>query len=316
MKEDHKNIKGLKDDDESKEEKELGFEESLSLPGIRLMNKDGSLNVHFTGKERFRKWNLYKRCIKMSNWQFFSSILISYILLNILFATYFYSFGPEALSISQSSFSWLKCFWFSTQTFTTVGYGHISPNSLWVNIGASFEAFIGLIFFAVATGLVFARFTNSQVDVRFSDHILISEKNDRSKLTLRLANFSNSELSDLEATVIISFVEQAGGQVGRRYRKLSLELDHISILTTSWTLEHYIDSESPCEQLLNKDQIQGLEFLVFITAFDDVYDQKIKIRTSYVGEDVIHNAIFLPITTYEENKTIVNLDMLSTYKEI
>ena len=316
MKKDQENIIKKLVELDSNEEKELGFESNFSLPGVRLMNKDGSLNVHFSGKDRFRKWNLYKRFIKMSNWQFFLSILISYVLLNIIFATYFYLFGPEGLSMSQSSFGWVNCFWFSTQTFTTVGYGHISPASLWVNVGASFEAFVGLIFFAVATSLVYARFTSSQVDIRFSSNILLSGKDESAKLSLRLANISNSELSDLDAIVIISYIEKIGNHVSRRYKKIPLTLDHISILTTSWTLEHIIHAESPCKQMLNKEQIQGLEFLVFITAFDEVYDQKIKVRTSYLGDDVIHSAKFVPITSYEKDKTIVNLDKLSSYQKI
>ncbi len=308
----------FKDSEEKVEliEKELGFEESFAVPGVRLMNKDGSLNVHFVGSKRFRKWNLYKRFINMSALNFFLSILSLYIILNLLFATFYYCFGENGLSISNSEFSWLNCFWFSCQTFTTVGYGHISPSSMIVNIVSGFEAFIGLIFFAIATGVVYGRFTNSKVDLRFSENILINYQGKCPTLTCRLANAYDSELSDLEAILIMSYTEKKGDRVGRRYKKLTLELGTITILSTSWTLEHKILDNSPCNLLLDKKKIQGLEFLVFISAFDEIYDQKVKFRTSYLGEEVIDSAMFEPITSYSAEKTVVDLEKLSSYQKI
>lgn len=296
---------------------ELGFEESLSFPDVRLMNKDGSLNVAFEGEETFKSRSLYKEFVMMPASVFFGSILFGYIILNVIFATGFYVLGPDALTSSKDHISWLDCFWFSTQTFTTLGYGHISPATFLSNLLASFEAFVGLIFFAVATGLVYGRFSTSKTKIRFSDNILIGQSpQGNNNLTLRLVNISNNELSDLEATLIVSFIEKQNGVLVRKYNKLPLALPSISMLTTSWTIVHEIDDASPCQILNKRKNIQGLEFLLFISAFDEVFDQKIKVRTSYLGEDVVYNARFEPITTYKEHKAIVDIHKLSSYREI
>jgi inward rectifier potassium channel len=192
----------------------------------------------------------------------------------------------------------------------------MSPSNLWVNIGASFEAFMGLIFFAIATGLVYGRFTSSKADIRFSKNIIINKSTEEPHLKLRLANFSNSDLSDLNAIIITSYIERVGNQVVRRYKKTPLELQHISLLTTSWTLIHKIGQDSPCSQLLTTNHVQGLEFLIFITAFDEIYDQKIKVRTSYTHKDIIYSAHFKPITSYDTEKALVNLDDLSSFEKI
>lgn len=298
------------------ENKELGFEDNLSVPGIRLMNKDGSLNVDYIGGNRFSNWSLYKYLIKMPAIKFFGGVLLAYVFLNILFASIYYFIGVDGLSTSKNYLNWLDCFWFSTQTFTTVGYGHISPVSFLVNLLASFEAFIGLIFFAVATGLVYGRFSTSKADIKFSQNILIDKRGDNQFLSVRLANLANTELSELDAILIISYIKKEGNNLVRIYNTLPLELKSISLLTTSWTILHKITEDSPCQILNSTSQIQGLEFLLFISAFDEVFDQKIKVRTSYLHEDLIISARFTPITSYSSTKTIVDIDKLSSYKKL
>ncbi len=294
-------------------EKELGFEENLSFPGVRLMNRDGSVNVQFKGYKKRNKWSVYKYFVTMRSLPFYGSILLAYIVLNVVFASLYFWQSADGLQFSGGQVTWIDCFWFSTQTFTTVGYGHISPSSVFVNLIASLEAFLGLIFFAVATGLVYGRFSNSKADIQFSNNILISDHGDKSILTLRLTNVSSSELSDLQAIVIISYIEVLQNRMVRRYKKLDLELSSITVMSTSWTIEHVISDTSPCV-ILNKRKLpEGLEFLVFISAFDEVYDQTVKARTSYLGTDVIQSAQFSPMTFYDKDRTIVDVKELSSY---
>jgi len=301
---------------EENEKNETGFGDLFTSEDLRLMNSDGTLNVQIEGMERWNGFNLYKKLVKISTVRFYAALLLIYLALNAVFAIIYYMIGINGLDTMDGKVDILDAFFFSTQSFTTVGYGHISPSTISANIVASLEAFVGLLYFAVATGLVYGRFSNSSADVRFSDNILLTTLNGERLLMLRLANVSAVELSDLHAEIVMSWIENVKGQKMRRYRKLNLDLDKINLLTTSWTIVHKITDGSPCHIMNDKEKYKGLEFMIFITAFDEVFDQKVKIRTSYVESDLIHQARFVPITTYGPKTAVVNLDLLSAYEEL
>ena len=302
-------------DDEGLEDRnDSGFGDSFTSSDIRLMNRDGSLNVKVKGGDRLRKFNLFTQLISIPTPSFYLSLLFLYVLINMIFAFIYFAIGLEGLTVQKAEITMLDAFFFSTQTFTTLGYGHISPSSVTSNMVASLEAFVGLLYFAVATGLVYGRFSNSRAELRFSSKILFSEIDGQEVLMLRMANVSATELSDLDAQIIMSWIEESSfGRPVRRYRHLSLELDHINLLTTSWTIVHDIDEDSPCQILNNDSAYTGLEFMVFVSAFDEIFDQKVKVRTSYVEPDIIQGAKFVPITSYGEYSTVVDLDLLDEY---
>ena len=291
-----------------------GFGDSFTSSDIRLMNRDGSLNVRMKGIKRLKHFNLFTQLISLSTPTFYLSMLLLYIFINIIFACFYYAIGLDGLTADSGEITMLDAFFFSTQTFTTVGYGHISPSSIIASTVASVEAFAGLLYFALATGLVYGRFSTSRADIRFSNKILFSNFDGQDVLMLRMANVSATELSDLDAQIIMSWIEESKfGRPIRRYRSLSLELDHINLLTTSWTVVHDIDDDSPCNILNNDSAFTGLEFMVFVSAFDEIFDQKIKVRTSYVETDIIQGAKFVPITSYGQYSTVVDGDRLNEY---
>jgi inward rectifier potassium channel len=295
------------------EENDSGFDANFPTENIRLMDRDGSLNVHIKGISRWKEFNIYKRLIEMSHWEFYLTLLLIYITVNALFATIYFGMGSTGLILAEGELKWDDAFFFSTQTFTTLGYGHISPHTFMANIVASSEAFLGLLYFAVATGLVYGRFSNSKARIRFSDIILINDQLETPTLMLRLANESVTELCDLKAEIIISWIENNKGKLVRRYHKLKLVMDHINLLTTSWTILHHIDDLSPCDIIENNSKNKGLEFMVFISAYDQIFDQKVNFRTSYQQENIVKHAKFVPITSYHDKKAIVDLSLLSQY---
>ncbi len=309
------NLDFVKSIPDNTEKNDSGFGTLFTSADVRLMNPDGTLNVKIQGMNRWKKINIYKQLVKLRAWKFYLALSVIYIFLNVLFA-FFYFFAQDGLSSASGEVSFLDAFFFSTQTFTTVGYGHISPNSLTANIISSSEAFVGLLYFAIATGLVYGRFSNSKADIRFSTKLLFGKFDDQNRMMLRLANVSSTELSDLNAEVIMSWIEMTNGLPLRRYRKLELELNRINLLTTTWTIVHRINDFSPCKIMYGDKKYAGLEFMVFISAFDEVFDQKVKIRTSYIEKDMVFDSRFVPITTYGGNNAVVNLDLLSSYEKI
>jgi hypothetical protein len=54
-----------------------------------------------------------------------------------------------------------------------LGYGHIYPISNSASIAAAFESLLGLLSFAIATGILFGRFSRPKADLLYSKNILI-----------------------------------------------------------------------------------------------------------------------------------------------
>ena len=84
----------------------------------------------------------------------------AYLAVNTLFALVYYSLGPNQLqgvAAPTEPAHFLNSFFFSAQTLTTVGYGSISPRGTAASTVAALEAMVGLMGFALATGLLFGR---------------------------------------------------------------------------------------------------------------------------------------------------------------
>jgi len=212
-----------------------------------------------------------------------------------------------------------KAFFFSTQTFTTVGYGHISPNGFYTSALAATEALVGLLSFSIATGLFFGRFSKPTAHIQFSQNALISPFKEGKALMIRLVPFKNTNFTDAEAKVTLGMIVNENGQLVNKFYTLPLELNKINSLSLSWTLVHEINEESP---LCNCDasyfaENKG-EILVFIKTFDDMFSTIVGAQTSYTFNEVVCDAKFEMM--YHDNKnhtkTILELNKLSSYVKI
>src|SRR6476469_5245881 len=167
-----------------------GFGFKRSLYGKRFLTPDGKPNVRLTGLRVWERLSWYHTLIEMRSMHFLAIIFSSFVLINIVFASVYLAIGIDHLSGIQPNNQAEKlsdAFFFSTQTFTTVGYGRISPTGYLTSFVASFQAFCGLLFFAVATGLFYARFSRPKAFIRFSSHALIAPYKEGISVMLRLA---------------------------------------------------------------------------------------------------------------------------------
>lgn len=292
---------------------DLGFGNKATVNNQRMLNRDGSSNIKRKGLPFFRTTDAYNALITMSWIKFMLLILMAYLLINTLFAWLYVAIGVEYLNGADGNNQldqFFDAFFFSAQTISTVGYGHISPRGMMASSLAAFESMLGLLAFALATGLLYGRFSRPSAKIKYSENMIITPFQEGKALMLRLANYRNNQLVEIEAQLILAINKNDQGKITRRFFPLELEIKKINLLTLSWTIVHSIDEKSPLNGLNAEDLDQGdAEILVMIKAFDDTFSQTVHSRTSYQNEELIWNAKFNPIIEHNQNG-ILTLDML------
>src|SRR5204862_7044209 len=175
------------------------------------------------------------------------------------------------------------------------GYGQIGPNGLAANLLVTVEALVGLMYQALATGLLFARFARPTASIIFSRNAIVAPYAGIQSLQFRIANRRRrNEIVQLEATVLYTAFETNGdGRVVRRYRLLPLERNKVTFFPLSWTIVHPIDEASPLagKSRENLEEVQA-EILELLTGVDETYEQTVHARTSYRADEIIWNAKF------------------------
>jgi inward rectifier potassium channel len=274
-----------------------GFTEKYRGGLRRIINPSGQFNVRRQGTT-WRDVHPYLFMINAS-WPVFSAlILCGYVVANAIFALIYVKIGVEHLQGADTSTAWnrfLSAFFFSAQTFTTVGYGRISPDGVLINLVASLQALLGLMALAIATGLLFGRFSRPAARLAFSRQMVVSPYQSATSLQFRVANRRSNNLMEVEAQLLLSTVEPSDQGPTRKYKFLALERQLVQFLPLTWTIVHPIDESSP---LWNKGAedlaLQQTEFLVLIKAFDDTFFQTVHVRYSYRFEEVVWGARFVP----------------------
>lgn len=297
-----------------------GFGTNANSYGGRFVNKNGTANVEKRGMNFLHRISWYHTMIEMSAWQFMVVIISFYIVINLVFALIYFAIGIEHLDgIPAADSDWVKfgqAYFFSAQTFTTVGYGHISPIGFFTSLLAAAEALMGLLSFAIATGLFFGRFSKPTAFLKFSHNALISPYGDSSGLMIRMTPFKNTNFTDAEAKMTLGMTVEENGVKVNKFYSLKLELERINALTLSWTLVHPITEESPLYNFTKEDFINTAgEILVFIKTFDDMFSNTVAARTSYTFDEVVYGAKFVPMyeRSTDNSKTILDLDKLNSY---
>lgn len=295
-----------------------------SIVSGRFVNKDGQPNVEKRGVNIFNRFSWYHTMLNLSSFRFIIYLILGYIFINLLFASIYYIIGVEHLTgidLSSPIQEFIDVFFFSSQTFTTVGYGRIAPVGFIASLVATFEAFIGLLFFAIATGLFYGRFSRPRAFLQFSKKALISPYQDVTALMFRLAPYKNNALSDGEVIVTAAIEITENGEIKSDFYRLNVELNKINTLSLNWTIVHKIDEESPFygfseEDFRDKDT--DIEIIVQIRAFDEVFANTVVQRTSYVDSEIIFGAKFSRMYYSSENKqtTILDLSKIDDYQTV
>ena len=297
---------------------DTGFGSNANNFGGRFINKDGTFNLRREGTSLLNRFSIYQRMLTMSRWKFIAVILIFYAIINILFTVIYLIIGAEQLQglIANTTWGTIKeVFYFSTQSFTTVGYGRINPLGDGANIISSLEALTGFLSFAIATGLIYGRFAKPKSYLAFSQHALISPYQDKTALMFRFVTYKdNHTLTNVEIKVNIAIRVEENGDAQYKFYDLVLERYKVDSLPMNWTVVHAIDESSPIYGFSKEDILASdLELYVLITAFDEVFSSPVLQRTSYTYQEMKFNAKFVPMYRESEDgrTTILELHKLN-----
>jgi inward rectifier potassium channel len=218
-----------------------------------------------------------------------------YALLNATFALLYLAGGDCLAGAARGSFS--DAFFFSVQTFSTIGYGVMAPRTTYAGVVVTLEAFVGLIMVAMATGLMFAKFSRPTARVLFSDKLAIGVRNGKRTLSLRLANERGNDIieASFRVTVLKPEISEEGEKI-RRLHDLVLARSDTPLFTISFTAFHTIDETSPLfGETPASLQSEAMRFIVTVTGLDATYAQTIHARRIYEAPEVVWNARFVDV---------------------
>jgi len=302
---------------------DTGFGSNASDYGGRFINRDGTFNLRKEGKPFWERFSVFHSMLNLPSWKFIVLIVCFFLVINLFYTCIYLLIGTDGFTGMIASTQWQKfkeVYFFSTETFTTVGYGRVNPIGDGTNFVASIEAMSGFLSFAVATGLIYGRFSKPKSFLVFSDHAVIAPYQDKTALMFRFVSYKDNHiLTNVEIKVNIGMQVEENNKPTFKFFDLHLERSRVDSLPMNWTVVHPIDQDSPITGFSMEDmKATDVELYVLVRGFDDVYSASVLKRTSYTYEEIIFNRKFKPM--YRESDdgktTIVELHKLNEHVEV
>jgi inward rectifier potassium channel len=280
---------------------------------VRLLNRDGTFNVRRNNLRSFHPFNAYHTLISLSVPRLILLLIAGYVATNLGFAVLYWLAGEGAIAGAASSplQRFEDCLFFSVQTLATIGYGKLVPGSRTANLLVAIEALVGLLGFAVLSGLLFARFARPTAKIRFSTHAVIAPYQNGWGLMFRLVNMRNHDLADVHAVVSFARWVDDQGKRRRRFDQLSLERDFIIFMPLHWVVVHPITDTSPLRGLTQESLAAAdPEIICLITADDETFAQTVHAKTSYDKSDIVWGARFRDMYLPDTDRVAIDLTRL------
>ncbi|KUR78144.1 ion channel [Novosphingobium sp. Fuku2-ISO-50] len=256
---------------------------------IRRAVHDGDLKVRAVGERRLSSLDVYYRLMRMT-WLRLGLLFVGvFLTFNLVFAG-LYRLDPAGLATTGQTAAaplFWRDFFFSVHTVATIGYGNIYPVSLWANGVVVVEITLGIIVFALATGIAFARFSRPTARILFSRRMVVRPVDGVPTLMLRTANQRHNLIYSAEARLSLMIDGEVGGVWMRRFVDLALTRQNNPTFALTWTIMHPIDADSPLRHWLADPQApRNDEIIVTLAGADEISGQTIHGRWAYCAADI------------------------------
>ena len=242
----------------------------------------------------------YHHVLSLSWPRFAGTLLGSYLIIHFVFAFLYVIGGPCIGEMTPGSYP--EAFFFSVETLATVGYGHMYPATLYGHIIVTLEIFLGMIWLAVITGLIFVRFSRPTARIVFSRNILIGNFDGKLTIMFRVANLRHTSMVEARFRLLLSRDEWVKeGEDIRRFHQLKVFPEHMVAFPAALTIRHTIDEESPLfgatpETLEKCDAF----FVASTTSIETVMAASVQSQQDYNWDDILWDRRFVDI--YEERQ--------------
>jgi inward rectifier potassium channel len=261
----------------------------------------GIMRVIHQGVQPLSWGDLYHLLFTLPWPQLLGLLFVAYGGLNLIFAGIYTLGGDCIANATPGSFG--DAFFFSVQTMATIGYGAMYPTTAYSNFWVVMEVFVGLLAVAMATGLMFARFSRPTARVIFSDRLVICSYNGVPTLMLRTANQRGNLILEAQINVVVILPEVTPeNHCLRRLYDLNLVRSSTPILSLSWMVMHPIDADSPLFGLTATELYENqAQFVVTLTGLDETVGQLIHTRHQYQAHDIHWQSRFVDVLTVLPN---------------
>lgn len=293
---------------------DTGFGPNANAYGGRFINRDGSFNLRREGISLLDRISFFQKMQTLPRWKFGLFVVIVFFIMNVLFSAAYLIAGMDELQGIYARTNWgriKEIFYFSCQTFTTVGYGRINPTDDPTNLIACLEALVGFLSFAVVTGLIYGRFSKPRPYLAFSDFALVAPYKTGTALMFRFATYKDHHtLTNVDIKVNIALRVEENGEATYQFYDLALERSHIDNLPMNWTVVHPIDENSPIYGFSFDDVINAdAELYVLVVGFDEIYSSPVLQRTSYTCQEMKFGEKFVPMYRESDDGKTTILEM-------
>jgi inward rectifier potassium channel len=248
--------------------------------------------------------DLYHGLLNTSWPRFIAVIVGGYVLANLIFAT-LYTVLPDAI---HGSSGFADNFFFSVQTWATIGYGGMTPKSTAANLLVLVESMAGIFGVALLTGLLFAKFSRPSSKILFADTAVVARYDGRPTLMIRVANERHSTIADATAqlTVLRPGVTAEGINM-RRLHDLKLVRENQPVFRISWTLMHVIDEQSPLCDLVDDEAFRAsaARIVVAMNGYDASIGQTTHASFMYGQEHLRFGHRYVDATSSVGENTLV-----------
>ncbi len=253
------------------------------------------------GRDRM-VWNdLYHQVLTMSLWGLLLLLAAVYIVTNVIFAG-LYMLQPDSIAGARPH-SFADAFFFSVQTLSTVGYGLLTPKTLYANILVTAETFCNLVILAMSTGLIFTRVSRPTARVMFSKVAVVTNYEGVPTLMFRAANQRGNQI--LEAEVNVSLAKQVTtieGHSMRQFQELKVARSRSPLFVLSWLIMHRLDETSPLYGCTGRSlNDSGSEIIVALSGLDDTFAQRIHARHSYLPSEIVWGKQFEDMLSFDQD---------------
>jgi len=232
-------------------------------------------------------------------------VTVAYLVTNALFGLAYWVFSDSVSNAHSLS----DCFFFSVQTFATIGYGVMAPQGVIAHVLVTIEALAGIVATASITGITFARLAKPSAKILFSKAMVIAERDGVPHLQFRLANWRTNQIVEAKLHMLMLLTEVTReGETLRRPTPLALVRDVNPMFTLTWLALHPINAQSPLfggSEALARLRTMNAEIFVTLTGFDESLSQTIHARYRYKLDDIVVNARFADILTIQQDGTRV-----------